>query len=202
MDGRPPANCGISGGFQPYGAVPTEAFDPYTQERVVLAGVISAIIIGLIIGVFVWHSQRRLNEKMDEITRLNTVLIQGLEEAGLIDFAGSIDEIAGQAVDTSPVRTKRSAPRPAKPIVVTQSTSTQSTQSATQSGTVKWFSPRKGFGFIAPAQEGEEDVFIHQSDLTDSGLQRLHKGERVTFSVIQEERGPRAVNVERVGSEA
>ena len=49
-------------------------------------------------------------------------------------------------------------------------------------GTVKWFNPQKGFGFIAPAQ-GSRDVFVHISALERAGLHQLDDGQAVTFDV-------------------
>lgn len=49
-------------------------------------------------------------------------------------------------------------------------------------GTVKWFNPQKGFGFIAP-EHGSTDVFVHISTLERAGLQELNDGQAVTFDV-------------------
>lgn len=47
-------------------------------------------------------------------------------------------------------------------------------------GTVKWFNPTKGFGFIAP-EDGSQDVFVHISAVERSGLGSLNEGQRVSF---------------------
>ncbi len=54
-------------------------------------------------------------------------------------------------------------------------------------GTVKWFNPAKGFGFIQP-ENGGNDVFVHISAVEQSGLSTLDEGQKIEFDV-QEERG-------------
>ena len=60
-------------------------------------------------------------------------------------------------------------------------------------GIVKWFSEKKGYGFIE--QEEGPDVFVHHSGIEGSGFKTLHEGDRVTFDIEQGEKGPAAVNV-------
>jgi CspA family cold shock protein len=57
-------------------------------------------------------------------------------------------------------------------------------------GTVKWFNPAKGFGFIQP-ESGSDDVFVHISAIEKSGLGTLTEGQRVSYDVV-EERGKKA----------
>ena len=52
-------------------------------------------------------------------------------------------------------------------------------------GTVKWFNPTKGFGFIQPA-DGGKDVFVHVTAVQAAGLSGLNDGQKVTFEVVQE----------------
>ena len=60
-------------------------------------------------------------------------------------------------------------------------------------GTVKWFSERKGYGFIE--QEDGADVFVHHSGINATGFKTLNEGDSVTFEVEQGQKGPSAVNV-------
>src|SRR5437868_12306968 len=62
-------------------------------------------------------------------------------------------------------------------------------------GTVKWFSPKKGYGFIT--MEDGQEVFVHYSAIDGNGFRSLEQGERVAFEVTQGPKGLQATNVLR-----
>jgi len=62
-------------------------------------------------------------------------------------------------------------------------------------GTVKWFSNEKGYGFIERGN-GEADVFVHFSAIQGEGYKSLTEGQRVSFEVVQGDKGLQAANVQ------
>lgn len=62
-------------------------------------------------------------------------------------------------------------------------------------GTVKWFDPKKGFGFIQ--QDDGEDVFVHYSNIDGEGHKSLDEGDKVEFEVMQGNKGPFAQGVRK-----
>ena len=64
-------------------------------------------------------------------------------------------------------------------------------------GTVKWFNADKGFGFITPA-EGGDDLFVHFSAIEMEGYKSLDEGQRVSYEVGQGQKGPQATSVRPV----
>jgi CspA family cold shock protein len=60
-------------------------------------------------------------------------------------------------------------------------------------GTVKWFNDAKGFGFIE--QENGDDIFVHFSAIQGDGFKSIQEGARVTFDVVDGDKGPAAGNV-------
>jgi len=60
-------------------------------------------------------------------------------------------------------------------------------------GTVKWFSDKKGYGFIT--QDGQDDIFVHYSSIQGEGFRTLREGEKVEFEMVTGERGMKATNV-------
>jgi CspA family cold shock protein len=61
-------------------------------------------------------------------------------------------------------------------------------------GTVKWFSDDKGFGFITP-DDGDKDLFVHHTGINGEGYRSLQEGAKVSYDAEQGEKGPKAVNV-------
>jgi len=61
-------------------------------------------------------------------------------------------------------------------------------------GTVKFFNVTRGFGFISP-EDGSKDVFVHISAVEQSGMKTLNEGQKVTFDIQPDARGPKAVNL-------
>ena len=55
-------------------------------------------------------------------------------------------------------------------------------------GTVKWFNPQKGFGFIQP-DDGSKDVFVHISAVERAGLTRLNEGQKVSYNIERGQNG-------------
>ena len=63
-------------------------------------------------------------------------------------------------------------------------------------GTVKWFSDKKGYGFIE--QDNGQDIFVHFSSINMQGFKTLNESDRVSFDVEETDRGPKAKNVSKI----
>jgi CspA family cold shock protein len=63
-------------------------------------------------------------------------------------------------------------------------------------GKVKWFNEKKGFGFIENDEGG--DVFVHYSAIQGGGFRTLHEGQRISFEIEPGNKGPSAVNVQKL----
>lgn len=61
-------------------------------------------------------------------------------------------------------------------------------------GTVKWFNDRKGFGFITP-DGGGDDLFVHHSNIATEGFKTLQDGQKVEYEAAQGKKGMEATNV-------
>ena len=68
--------------------------------------------------------------------------------------------------------------------------------SALADGTVKWFSEKKGYGFIQ--QDSGDDIFVHFSDIDMPGFKNLTEGDRVSFDIGQGNKGTAAKNVRKL----
>ncbi|MDQ5984950.1 MAG: Cold shock protein CapB [Syntrophus sp. SKADARSKE-3] len=65
-----------------------------------------------------------------------------------------------------------------------------------QTGTVKWFNDKKGFGFISKESGG--DVFVHHTAIMADGFRTLKEGDRVEFSIKQDQKGESAAEVKKI----
>ncbi|MFM2129807.1 MAG: hypothetical protein RL477_1353 [Pseudomonadota bacterium] len=62
-------------------------------------------------------------------------------------------------------------------------------------GIVKFFNAARGFGFISP-EDGSKDVFVHVSALEQAGIATLREGQKVSFNIEADKRGPKAVDIQ------
>lgn len=61
-------------------------------------------------------------------------------------------------------------------------------------GKVKWFNQEKGFGFITNDEDGK-DIFVHFSAINAEGFKTLEEGQKVSFEIVEGDRGPQAANI-------
>ena len=65
-----------------------------------------------------------------------------------------------------------------------------------ETGVVKWFNDKKGYGFIS--RDSGDDVFVHHSSIVAEGFRSLAEGDRVEFAITQENKGQAAVDVRKI----
>ena len=68
---------------------------------------------------------------------------------------------------------------------------------STLKGKVKWFTGKKGYGFIE-REDGEKDCFVHASSVRDAGLRYLNEGDQLEFEIEDGQKGPSAVKLKKV----
>ena len=64
-------------------------------------------------------------------------------------------------------------------------------------GTVKWFSDEKGYGFVTP-DDSDKDLFVHHKDIDGDGFKSLTEGAKVTYEAEAGDKGPKAVSVRQI----
>ncbi len=65
-----------------------------------------------------------------------------------------------------------------------------------ETGVVKWFNDKKGYGFIS--RDSGDDVFVHHSSIVAEGFRSLAEGNRVDFAITQDQKGQAAVDVRKI----
>jgi CspA family cold shock protein len=101
------------------------------------------------------------------------------------------------ALAVTQLSTSLPASRPRQP---TRQHSKSKRHESRETGTVKWFNRSKGFGFII--RQNAEEIFVHYRSIKSDGTHRAHlsEGERVTFTVVERNKGQQAENVAPVGA--
>jgi len=102
-----------------------------------------------------------------------------------VDQVVSVDEATAERGHGGGFAARSSAPRAPRP----PRGPVDLSQAVEMSGTVKWYNPDKGFGFITP-QDGGKDVFVHATALERAGLPPLQEGQTVTMKIVQGAKGP------------
>jgi len=103
-----------------------------------------------------------------------------------VDQVVAVDESTAQRRPATPMQRTRPSDAPRRQVDLSSAVETV--------GTVKWYNPDKGFGFITP-QSGGKDVFIHASVLERAGLGPLQEGQSVRMGVVQGMKGPEAGSI-------
>ena len=125
------------------------------------------------------------HESVDPGTKLSVQVGQG-QKGRQVTAVLSVDVSAGGA----PRPPARPSPRPSSDRRGRPDTAT----AVEIEGTVKWFNPEKGFGFVA-CEDGGKDVFVHISIVERAGLRGLNEGQRLAMKVVKTQKGREATAV-------
>lgn len=109
----------------------------------------------------------------------------------------SLDELLGEdAEDLSASIAEESIETEENEETEEDSTETEQVQrEGSETGKVKWFDTKKGYGFIE--QEGGDDIFVHYSAIEEDGFKDLEEDQEVSFEVVETEKGLQAENVKK-----
>ncbi|MEM8660565.1 MAG: cold shock domain-containing protein, partial [Pseudomonadota bacterium] len=105
-----------------------------------------------------------------------------------------ISLMQGSGLSSSNQRSSASS-RSKQPIAKTSRPSNTAEHEQREVGSVKWFNVSKGYGFIT--KDDGEEIFVHFRSIKGGGRRGLKDGQRVSFVVVQSEKGPQAEDVER-----
>ena len=121
---------------------------------------------------------------------------ESLGEGTAADIAIFIVIFIGVAIGAFSGGAGRSRPRAASGSSSSGNSSTSNSNSDNETGTVKWFNVKKGYGFIT--RDSGDDVFVHYRNIVGSGRRAIADGERVSFVVIDGDKGLQADEVESI----
>ena len=136
----------------------------------------------------VWDRQARLTTPW-EPWNTKKLSIEGKKAANNLEsLYSNVGYSSNKNKETSQIKRKiKNSKRPVKEVKIIESG---------QTGTVKWFSDKKGYGFIE--QENGPDVFVHHSGIKMEGFKSLDEGDKVKFDIEKGKKGPTAINIEKI----
>lgn len=141
---------------------------------------------------FMQAFERYILDNMDQQERAGA---QSLAQVKRIQMLLKMLEWPGPDADTSYMKLEDFEDRPVLPDPI-QVAKTESSQPERHTGTVKWFSSEKGYGFIDIEGRTDEDAFVHYTEIKgQEGYLSLQEGDRVEFDIEEAEKGPRAIGV-------